>query len=433
MCWRGMLAGCLFRPCRRVHPGLARTLRLTGKTMSPLDLLRRATTAEKPSTAVAGPSLGGAALRGVGAGLITLLPIVLLASLLWLTTADISLTWPESALVGMSFWLLGHGIPLVLPAGVLGIVPLAGFLLILLVGVWSAGRATWAAAEHGYRPALRMAGAWAGGYGALMAVVGGLALLGPLDPHLIRWIAATILLPVVMALIGMVRALDHDDVDEFLERCFVPAAVRRGWRPALHTTVVILAAGTLGAAIAVGWSMGDVMTLQRELRPGLAGGIVLALLQVLALPNIGLWITSFIAGPGFSVIDGAAVTWDGSSTALVPMIPVFAAHPDAATFPDLTPVIAVSLVALGAWLGWQSLAATARLASLLAKTRSIVSAAVSVGVLVSFFDWLGGGALGMDRLADIGAPAGLLGLTVTGWLLLGAALVLLWDWRSLDR
>ena len=62
-----------------------------------------------------------------------------------------------------------------------------------------------------------------------------------------------------------------------------------------------------------------------------------------------------------------------------------------------------------------------------------VSAAGSTGALVAVLDEVGGGALGMDRLVDIGAPAGLLGLVVAGWLLLGAGLVLLWDWRSLDR
>ena len=161
--------------------------------------------------------------------------------------------------------------------------------------------------------------------------------------------------------------------------------------------------------------------------------VVLGLLQVLALPNLGLWVASFVAGPGFSVVDGAAVTWEGSSTALVPMIPVLAAHPDPMTLPALAPLVAVLLVALGAWLGWQSLAATARLASLRAKSLTVVSAAGSTGALVAVLDWVGGGSLGMDRLAGVGAPSGLLGLALTGWLLLGAGLVLLWDWRGLDR
>ncbi|HHU11555.1 MAG TPA: hypothetical protein GXZ60_16320 [Intrasporangiaceae bacterium] len=402
--------------------------------MSPLDLLRRVgTSAGESADDAEHTSLAGAVLRGTGAALLTLVPVIVLASVLWLTTADPSLTWPKSALAGTGFWLLGHGIPLTLPTGVLGIVPLAALLGILLVGVWSAGRTTWAAAADGYRPALRVALAWAGGYGLVMAVAGGLATAGPLHPHLARLVLAVLMLPVVMALIGMVRSLDHDDVDEFLERCFVPAAVRRGWRPALHTTAVIVAAGTLAAVVVIGWSFTEVMALQRELRPGVAGGVVLALLQVLALPNIGLWITSFVAGPGFSIVDGAAVTWDGSSTALVPMIPVLAAHPDTADFPSQTPFVAAALVVLGSWLGWQSLAATARLASLWAKFFTVISAAVSVGAIIAVLDWIGGGSLGLDRLADLGAPAGLLGLTVTGWLLLGAAPVLLWDWRTLDR
>lgn len=408
--------------------------------MSPLDLLRRAL----PDSATPAPGgrrrrhrvqLGApmqAALRGVIAGLITLLPMLLLGTVLWLTTADLHLTWTETMLAGTSFWLLGHGIPIVLSGGVIGIVPLAMFLVVLWVGVWSAGRATWSAAEHGWRPALKVVLAWAGGYAGLVALVGVLAMLGPMQPHPGRWVAAALLLPLLMAVVGMVRALDHDDVDEFLERLYVPAAMRRGWRPALHTSAVIVIGSTLAAMAAVAFSMSEVWALQRDLRPGLAGGITLALLQVLALPNIGLWMTSFVAGPGFSIVEGASVTWEGSSTALVPMIPVFAAHPEPAEFPGATPLVAAVLVLLGAWLGWQSLAATARLASLRAKTLTVVSAAGWTGLIVGLLDWVGGGALGVARLADIGAPAALLGAAVTGWLLLGAALVLLWDWRTLD-
>ena len=406
--------------------------------MSPLDLLRRAL----PSVEAVRParteqadveSLAVASARGAAAGLVTLGPVLLLASLLWVTTADTHLSWVDSVVAGMSLWLLGHGVPMVLTSGVIGVVPLGALLGVLLVGVWSAGRATWSAAGQGYRPALRVAAAWAGGYAGLLALVGLVATTGPTQPHLLRWLAATVVLPLVMAAVGMVRSLDHDDVDELLERVHVPAALRRGWRPALHTTAVLLAAGTLAVLVAVAWSFGDILALQRELRPGLAGGLVLALLQGLALPNMGLWVVSFVAGPGFSIVDGAAVTWEGSSTALVPMIPVLAAHPDPMTLPTFTPVVALTLVSLGAWLGWQSLAATARLASLRAKALTMVSAAGSTGALVAVLDQVGGGALGMDRLVDIGAPAGLLGLVVAGWLLLGAGLVLLWDWRSLDR
>ena len=403
--------------------------------MSPLDLLRRALPTTESSSAApsAVPTVVAAGLRGAVAGLLPLLPVLLLASLLWITTADARLSWLDSVLAGMSFWLLGHGVPMVMTTGVVGIVPLGALFVVLLVGVWSAGRTTWAAAEHGYRPALRVALAWAGGYATLLALVGLAATTGSTQPHLLRWVAATPALPVLMAVIGMVRSLDHDDVDEFLERLHVPAAVRRGWRPALHTTTVLLGAGTIAVLVAVAWSVSDVVALQGELRPGLVGGVVLALLQVLALPNLGLWTVSFAAGPGFSVVDGAAVTWDGSSTALMPMVPVLAAHPDPAVFPALTPALALGLVALGAWLGWQSLAATARLASLRAKALTIVAATLSTGALVATLDWVGGGSLGMDRLVDVGAPAGLLGLAVSGWLLLGAGLVLLWDWRSLDR
>ncbi|MDO5504258.1 MAG: DUF6350 family protein [Actinomycetia bacterium] len=409
--------------------------------MSPLELLRRVLPeSDAPAKAGADPARRGtaatlarSALHGALAGLITLVPMLVLGTVLWLTTADIQLSWAETMQAGTSFWLLGHGIPILIGTGIIGIVPLALFLLVLWVGVWSAGRSTWAAAEHGWRPALSVACGWALGYALLLLVVGGIAMLGPMEPRLGRWIGAAIVVPALMAVVGMVRSLDHDDVDEFLERCFVPAALRRAWRPALHATVVIVTGGTLAAIAAVALSFDEVWALQSDLRPGVAGGITLGLLQVLALPNIGVWISSFVAGPGFSIVDGASVTWSGAETALVPMVPVFAAHPQPVELPGFMPFLAGLLVVLGAWLGWQCLAATARLASLRAKAVTVMFGAAFTGLLVGLLDWVGGGALGIDRLADIGAPAGLLGLVVTGWLLLGAAAVLAWDWHSLDR
>lgn len=410
--------------------------------MSPIDLLRRAlpstgsAAAGNTSRGTPGPdsgSLARAALRGASTACATLVPVLLVASVFWVTTADPALGWVEASLAGAAFWLLAHGVPLVTGSGVLGIVPLGALLGVLALGTWSAGRATWAAAEHGYRSAGRIASAWAAGYAGVLALVGAACLTGPMNPHVGRWVAATVVLPALMGMVGMVRSLDHDDVDELLERAHVPAALRRGWRPALHATAVLLVAGTLAAAVAVALSAQDVLALQSDLRPGLVGGAVLTVLQVLALPNLGLWILSFVAGPGFSVVDGAAVTWDGASTALVPMVPVLAAHPEPVVLPGATPLIALTLVVTGAWLGWQSLAATARLASLRAKALTVLSAVASTGALLAALDRIGGGSLGMGRLVDIGAPAAMLGLTVAGWLLLGAALVLAWDWRSLNR
>lgn len=409
--------------------------------MSPIDLLRRALPSGSAAVGGAAGAAPGseaaaaarAALRGASAAFATLVPVLLLASVFWVTTADPALGWFEATTAGAAFWLLGHGVPLVTGSGVLGIVPLGALLGVFALGTWSAGRATWAAAEHGHRAAARIATAWAAGYAAVLAVTGVVTLTGPLAPHVGRWVVATIALPASMGLVGMVRSLDHDHVDELLERAHVPAALRRGWRPALHATAVLLGAGTLAALLAVVLSVGDVLALQSDLRPGLVGGLVLTLLQVLALPNLGLWILSFVAGPGFSVVDGAAVTWDGASTALVPMIPVLAAHPDPVRLPAATPLIALTLVVTGAWLGWQSLAATARLASLRAKSLTVLSAAASTGALIALLDRVGGGSLGMGRLVDVGAPAAMLGLTVGGWLLLGATLVLAWDWHRLSR
>ena len=82
---------------------------------------------------------------------------------------------------------------------------------------------------------------------------------------------------------------------------------------------------------------------------------MLTLAQVLCLPNAGLWAVSFVAGTGFSVVEGASTTWTGSRSGLLPLVPALGALPDPGAFPGALPALALLPVAVGALIGWRSL------------------------------------------------------------------------------
>ena len=68
------------------------------------------------------------------------------------------------------------------------------------------------------------------------------------------------------------------------------------------------------------------------------------------LPNLALWAVSFVAGTGFSAVEGASATWTGSRTSLLPMVPAFGALPQPGAFPGWLPLVALRAALAGQWL-----------------------------------------------------------------------------------
>ena len=161
--------------------------------------------------------------------------------------------------------------------------------------------------------------------------------------------------------------------------------------------------------------------------------MLLALAQLLALPNLALWAVSWFAGSGFSVSLGADTTWVESQTSLLPMVPVLAAHPDPGAFPWVVRAVVLVPVAVGAWVARDALRGLPRLSRTSTKASAVASAVGVAAVTLGLLDALGGGSLGADRLADIGAPALRMVLALIVTLGIGAAVMLARDWWRLRR
>ncbi|MGB7817834.1 MAG: DUF6350 family protein [Ornithinibacter sp.] len=391
-----------------------------------------------PWSARRGPWVRGL-LAGLGTGLTSLLIVLVPVVLAWLLEPRAEGS-PWSAVgTGAALWLLTGGAHLTAGPVAISVVPLLGLALLVVVARFGAREAMVDVSTDGEHwrgllpgPLAAALGSWWGGYAVVVAAATWLAIAGPfgLSPP-------SLLLPVVLVPgAGLAWALrpvvsgDPDVLGARLGRVRVPDAFRRGLRPGLAGAGVLLAVGVLIVLGLVALSWGEVSAVHAALGAGGVGSAVLLVAQLGAVPNLALWAVSFLAGPGFHVVDGGSTTWSGSTSGLLPMVPVLGALPEPATYPWFTALSAVVIVGVGAWVGKRSLDTVARLSRLRTKA-GVASAACLVGALVlGALDALAGGSLGQFRLASVGAPTLLLTGSVFLEMLLGALLVVTRDaWR----
>lgn len=383
-----------------------------------LELIRSATTVDedfrrRPELRAAGTG----ALTAL-AGLLAPLVLVLLAAL---AVPRAAAGVGESIGSGALLWLVLGGARLDLEGGALALTPLVWTLALLALGRYGARRGLPEA------PDLRLQGSWLAGYAGVGVVVALLGLLAPVGPD-----PLSLLLPlVVLPSVALVWA--HGLPDRVLgvwERA--PVALHRGLVPGVKGALVTVAVGSVLVLVATGVNVARVLQVHADLGTGVFGGLLLVLLQVGMLPNLGIWGASFAAGPGFAT-GGATTTWAAADSGLLPMVPVLAAQPQPGDLPWAVCLLVLVPVVIGAWLGRETLVWVPRLAATQTKL-AVIAVSVAVAALgVVALDVLGGGSLGTEHLAHVGAPADLLGLALVLELGLGALLVFAREWWVLRR
>jgi hypothetical protein len=413
--------------------------------MTVMELLRGTGTGASNRGAVDPARVRRAVLSGAGAAAVGACVFILPALMVWVAASESTVSWTSALGTGAALWLLGGGAHVTVGALPVTVVPLLFLGLLVWLGGRAAARATAEAAGdrtvvhvrglvHG-RLAAELGG-WVGGYAACALVWVLLAYAAGPDP--VRWTVVVPVLVVPVAAAGLALRRHVARRPELLGEAAVrpswlPEAVRRGVRPGLEGAATLLAIGVALVVLMVVLHFGAVKNLQSELAPGLVGGVVLALAQLTVLPNLGLWAVSFLAGSGFSAVEGASATWTGARSSVLPMVPVFGALPEPGAFPGVMPAVVLVPVAVGAFVGWRSLRSVARLSTTRTKLTVTAVAVVVTALTIGLLDALGGGSLGAGRLADIGAPALAMTAALFVELAIGAALVLGWDRWKLRR
>lgn len=289
-------------------------------------------------------------------------------TLLWIfglgATADWAALWPASVKV----WQLGHLVPLhvTLPDAYLvaaGIPPDAASFVFSLAPLAFAVFTAIFAARSGRRAA--RAGEWGAGVATGSLVFALLAALAAWTSHndvaaVAFWQA--LLFPLLVfalpllggALVEEWISADDGAVAHWRDRIErtplwgpVPALVARGGTIVL---VGLVGAGSLVLAIALLVRGSEIIALYETANVDFLGATAMTLGELAYLPTLVVWALSFVAGPGFALGTGTAVSPGGTQVGVLPGIPVLGVvQPHASPWLLL---LALLPIALGAFAGW---------------------------------------------------------------------------------
>jgi hypothetical protein len=343
--------------------------------------------------------------------LLVVLPVVAA----WASDARSSATLADCVRTGAQVWLAAHGAALELPDGRLDLAPL-GLSYLLLALLARAGRL---AALHrraaSVRSSARAALSVALPYSALCAGAAAVSATAALRPSVASAALGGLLTALLGAGAGALRP----------ERRWRAVWHRLGSRTRRALPAAAVAVSTLlaGGALLAGGSLlvhaGRANDLASATAPGAVGATGLLLLGLALVPNAVVWGASWLAGPGFAVGTGTAVSPFAHDLGAVPGLPLLAALP-AGAVPTQVGVLALTVpLAAGALAG--------RLLHQRAdgpgRTRTALDVAATAGwsgAAVAVLALLAGGSAGGARLAQLGPSATAVGSAVAVEVAVGA-------------
>jgi Family of unknown function (DUF6350) len=346
--------------------------------------------------------------------------------LAWAASAQTTATWGQALRVGTDGWLIAHRVQLDVPGGSIAFAPIGALALPAWL-CWRAGRRLGGGSPSPRHRALAVA--WfAAGYAAALVLGAALARGDGVRPQAWQALLVGVGLSVGAAGPASLRGAGLPVLAGVADLLRMPARPRRAAGPAAAMVATLLAGGMALATVSIAAHVGRVLGLYRTLDPGLVGGSVLTLAQLLALPNLALWALAFLAGPGFAVGVGTLISPDGSSLGLLPLVPAFGALPEPGPLPAGWMIVTAVPVLVGAGAGWWMATRQPGLSSASAPSswpQSLADALTAVLLAASVLTVLlalSGGAIGPGRLAAVGPSPWRVGLALAGELAVGAAL-----------
>jgi hypothetical protein len=346
-----------------------------------------------PERAPANPAVD-AARAGALAALLGLVALVVPALLLWWGEDRSGTQAVDAVRSGAQLWLVAHGGWFDAEAGRVRLVPLGLSLLPLWLG-WRAGRGVARRSAAGSRRrALRLCGVLTLAYASVGLAVGAAAAGGGFRPVLWTALVGPALVAGAASCAGALRSCGP--LPDGLARR--SAGIATAGTAAM---LLLLAAGALLTAVALGLDTGRAAEVAEASEPGAVGGLGLLLLGASLLPNAAVWGASWLAGPGFALGAGTSVSPFAAELGPVPALPLLVALPEgpppggavlALVVPVLAGVLAAGLLR--------------QPSSLLRGLRDAGAVGLTAGGLLGLLAALSGGALGGGRLATVGPSPG---------------------------
>ncbi|MDO4783731.1 MAG: DUF6350 family protein [Propionibacteriaceae bacterium] len=309
----------------------------------------------------------------------------------WLTAPESDFT--AAVGVGTKLWLLSNGGEVSISGLRLSVAPLGVTAVIVLLVTGAAGYAVQQAAGDGaLEPGLvaKLSGLICGSYVACVAIA---ALVTGSEP--VRALIGAALIAGASSYATAYRASGRQLSASW------PVWARSVPKAISAACLIVVVAGGIALCIGLLLAKDRVVALHEALDPGVAGGVILLLLQLGYLPNFLLWCASWVLGAGFSLGSGTIVSPSENHLGILPSLPVFAAVPPAG--PGSWSMLAwlITGLAAGAVAGfivvWARPRARADETALAGGLAGTVS-----GVLIVIGGAFGNGALGNARMAEVG-------------------------------
>ncbi|GAA1657260.1 hypothetical protein GCM10009744_57770 [Kribbella alba] len=192
-----------------------------------------------------------------------------------------------------------------------------------------------------------------------------------------------------------------------------PAGLRDAVPAAAAAVLTVVAVASLVYAVILVLHFSRVTSMLELLDAGVVGSVVLFAICLMLLPNVLLYVVSFIAGPGFQLGVGTSIAPTGVDVGNLPALPLLAAVPADGATPSyllaltaLVPLVAGAVAGLvvarrgiaaedSDALGWDAFALRGGMAALVA------------GLALLVLMVLAGGAAGPGRMAEVGIPGAL--------------------------
>jgi hypothetical protein len=184
--------------------------------------------------------------------------------------------------------------------------------------------------------------------------------------------------------------------------------------PAIIATriiAIIIGFFTIIVGVLIFANFAQVKLLTTALQPGIFGGVLLLLLNILYLPNAAIAAASYSAGSGFAVGTGTLVSPWSLNTDQLPVFPLLGILPT-----DRYPLLiasAIFFVAIGLLLAYWTLDSGIKL---------LLQTALFLAVLLILVAYLSSGSLMTDEMGAFGVSIWKFGLIAIGEIGIGAAI-----------
>ncbi|WP_431278072.1 cell division protein PerM [Leifsonia poae] len=188
------------------------------------------------------------------------------------------------------------------------------------------------------------------------------------------------------------------------------AASGAAFRAGTAAAALVIAGAAIILTLLIFGNFGSIVGLYEQLQTGALGGAALTIGQLALLPNLVIWLASWLIGPGFAIGTGSSVSPIGTDLGPLPGLPLFGVIPSGGFVFGLVGV----LVPLAA-----GFLAAVLLRSQIAEARAkhglgwlfltALGMGIVAGIELGLLAWWSSGAIGPGRLHDVGPNPWLVG------------------------